>query len=80
MISEIIPAEMKGCLNYHGMGEEKDANKIRKMKIHSMNFSAFTYYILLGTGRVLKIRQQIVFIIEINFVPENIDIVVHPKS
>ena len=37
-------------------------------------------YILLVTGRVLKIRQQIVFIIEINFVPENIDIVVHPKS
>ena len=45
-----------------------------------MIFSTFTYYILLVTGRVLKIRQQIVFIIEINFVPENIDIVVHPKS
>ena len=45
---------MKGCLNQDGMGEERDANKIRKMKIHSMNFSAFTYYMLSVTGRVLK--------------------------
>ena len=45
---------MKGNLTQEGMGEERDANKIRKMKIHSMNFSAFTYYILFVTGRVLK--------------------------
>ena len=36
------------------MGEERDANKIRKMKIQGMNFSALTYYILLVTGGVLK--------------------------
>ena len=54
VISEIIHAEMKGYLTQEGMGEERDANKIRKMKIHSMNFSAFTYYILLVTGGVLK--------------------------
>ena len=45
---------MKGCLNQDGVGEERDANKIRKMKIHSMNFSAFTYYILLFIAGVLK--------------------------
>ena len=54
VILEIIPAEMKGRLNQDGMGEGRDASKIRKLKIHSMNFSAFTYYILLVTGRVLK--------------------------
>ena len=45
---------MKWCLNQDGMSEGRDANKVRKMKIQSMNFSAFTYYILLATGRVLK--------------------------
>ena len=45
---------MKGCLNQDGVGEGRDANKVRKMKIRSMNFSAFTYYILLATGRALK--------------------------
>ena len=45
---------MKGCLNQDGMGEERDANKIRKMKIQGMNFSELTYYILLVTGGVLK--------------------------
>ena len=45
---------MKWCLNQDGMSEGRDANKVRKMKIQSMDFSAFTYYILLATGRVLK--------------------------
>ena len=43
------------------MGEERDADKIRKMKIHSMNFSAFTYYILLVTGGVLKVETAVCF-------------------
>ena len=45
---------MKWCLNQDGMSEGRDANKIRKTKMQSMNFSAFTYYILLATGRALK--------------------------
>ena len=45
---------MKWCLNQDGMSEGRDANKVRKMKIQSMDFSAFTYYVLLATGRVLK--------------------------
>ena len=45
---------MKWCLNQDGMSELRDANKIRKMKMQSINFSAFTYYVLLATGRVLK--------------------------
>ena len=45
---------MKWCLNQDGMSELRDANKIRKMKMQSINFSAFTYYILLATGRALK--------------------------
>ena len=45
---------MKWCLNQDGMSEGRDANKVRKMKIQSMDFSAFTYYILLATGRALK--------------------------
>ena len=28
VISEIIPAEMNGCLNQHGMGERRDTNTI----------------------------------------------------
>ena len=28
LISEIIPAEMNGCLNYDGMGDGRDTNKI----------------------------------------------------
>ena len=71
---------MKGCLNQDGMGEGRYANKVRKMKIHSMNFSAFTHYILLVTGRVLKGQTAIAFIIEIHSVLENIDIVGRPKS
>ena len=71
---------MKWCLNQDGMSEGRDANKVRKMKIHSMNFSAFTYYILLVTGRVLKGQTAIAFIIEIHSVLENIDIVGRPKS
>ena len=71
---------MKGCLNQDGMGEGRDANKVRKMKIHSMNFSAFKYYILLVTGRVLKGQTAVAFIIEIHSVLENIDIVACPKS
>ena len=62
------------------MGEGRDANKVRKMKIHSMNFSAFTHYILLVSGRVLKGYTAISFIIEIHSVLENIDIVARPKS
>ena len=62
------------------MGEGRDANKVRKMKIHSMNFSAFTHYILLVSGRVLKGYTAISFIIEIHSVLENIDIVACPKS
>ena len=45
---------MKWCLNQDGMSEGRDANKIRKTKMQGMNLSAFTYYILLATGRVLK--------------------------
>ena len=71
---------MKGCLNQDGMGEGRYANKVRKMKIHSMNFSGFTYYILLVTGRFLKGQTAIAFFIEIHSVLENIDIVARPKS
>ena len=45
VIPEIILAEMKRFLNQDSMGEEgRDANKIRKVKTHNMNFSAFTLY------------------------------------
>ena len=71
---------MKWRLNQGGMSEGRDANKIRKTKMQSMNFSAFTHYILLVTGRVLKGQTAVAFIIEINSVLENIDIVAHPKS
>ena len=69
VISEIIHAEMKGCLTQDGMGEERDADKIRKMKIHSMNFSAFTYYILLVTGGVLKVETAVCFHYRNSFCP-----------
>ena len=41
LISETIPAEMNGCLNYDGMGEGRDTNKILKMLIHSTYLRAF---------------------------------------
>ena len=62
------------------MGEGRDANKVRKMKIHSMNFSACTYYMLLVIGGVLKGQTVFAFIIEIHSVLEDIDIVACPKS
>ena len=45
---------MKWRLNQGGMSEGRGANKIRKTKMQGMNLSAFTYYILLATGRALK--------------------------
>lgn len=41
LISEIIPAEVNGCLHYDGMGEGRDTNKIKKFKysVHTLEYS-----------------------------------------
>ena len=41
LISEIIPAEMNGCLHYDGMGEGRNTKKIKKCKytVHTLEYS-----------------------------------------
>ena len=47
VMSEIIPAEMNGCLHYDGMGEGRDTSKIKKCKYteHTLEHSKLHHII-----------------------------------
>lgn len=40
--SEIIQAELNGCLIQNGMQERKDINQIEKKQMHNVYFSTFS--------------------------------------